>query len=71
MIIPLVKPQFETERRHLKKGVVRDDEIRLKSVEKIENLFKDLGFEHLGTIRSPIEGPEGNVEFLCCFRLPC
>ncbi|MCE1245012.1 MAG: TlyA family RNA methyltransferase [Firmicutes bacterium] len=69
-VIPLVKPQFETERKHLKKGVVKDDGIRQKAVEKVENHFKEIGFEHVGTTRSPIEGPDGNVEFLCCFRLP-
>jgi 23S rRNA (cytidine1920-2'-O)/16S rRNA (cytidine1409-2'-O)-methyltransferase len=65
-VIALVKPQFEVEKGQVGKGgVVRDSALRKKSLEKVCNNARLLGFEVLGDIESPITGAKkGNVEFL-------
>jgi len=64
--VALIKPQFEVEPKHLKKGVVRDTEIRQQAVDKIINFVGAQlpGVEVVGVTESPIHGPKGNVEFL-------
>jgi len=64
--VALIKPQFEVEAKYLKKGVVRDDEIRQQAVDKIVNFVQKslAGVEVMGVTESPIHGPKGNVEFL-------
>ncbi|MDQ6952079.1 MAG: TlyA family RNA methyltransferase [Mariprofundaceae bacterium] len=64
--VALIKPQFEVEPKHLKKGVVRDDDIRQWAVDKIVTFVKTHldGVEVIGVTESPIHGPKGNVEFL-------
>lgn len=67
--VALIKPQFETEAKHLRKGVVRDLAIRHACVEKVSDCARKLdGAELLGVIESPIHGPKGNVEFLLALR---
>ena len=69
MAILLIKPQFEAERGEIGSGgVLRDPIVRARCVAKIETFAKkELGWRHLGTIQSPIEGQNGNVEFLAAF----
>ncbi|MDQ6967888.1 MAG: TlyA family RNA methyltransferase [Mariprofundaceae bacterium] len=64
--VALIKPQFEVDAKHLKKGVVRDDEIRQQAIDKIVTFAQaELpGVEVVGVTESPIHGPKGNVEFL-------
>jgi len=64
--VALIKPQFEVDAKHLKKGVVRDDAIRQQAVDKIVSFVKSTlaGVEVVGVTESPIHGPKGNVEFL-------
>jgi len=63
--VVLIKPQFETEARNLRKGVVRDTKIRHACVDKVTACSRKLdGSEVLGVIESPLTGPKGNVEFL-------
>ena len=63
-LVALVKPQFEAGRSALKKGVVRDAEIHERVCVEIEAALQALGFALLGRIPSPIEGGDGNREFL-------
>jgi len=63
-MVALIKPQFEAERRYIKKGVVKDEDVRKMVVDKIHALAGKMGFRVIGTIPSPIKGPKGNVEFL-------
>jgi 23S rRNA (cytidine1920-2'-O)/16S rRNA (cytidine1409-2'-O)-methyltransferase len=68
-VVALIKPQFEVGRDHVGKGgIVRDDEERLRSVERVLACARDLGFTVEGTIDSPIKGADGNVEHLTCLR---
>lgn len=61
----LVKPQFEAGREKVgKKGVVRDPAVHLEVLEHFLSHAKDSGFTVLGLTYSPIQGPEGNIEYL-------
>lgn len=63
-LVALIKPQFEAGRGAVKKGVVRDPAIHAAVCDDIARFVGSLGWRVLGVIPSPIEGGEGNVEFL-------
>lgn len=63
-LIALIKPQFEAGRAQLKKGIVRDEAVRQQVCDDIAKLVESLGGRVLGVIPSPIEGGDGNVEYL-------
>ena len=63
-LIALIKPQFEAGREHVKKGIVRDAAVHQAVCEEIAVFAASLGWEVAGIIPSPIEGGEGNKEFL-------
>lgn len=63
--VALIKPQFEVGRSNLgKKGIVRSESARLKSVKEIGEFAVLCGFSVIGTEQSPITGGDGNVEYL-------
>lgn len=68
-IAVLVKPQFEAEPHDVgKNGVVRDESVRQRCVQKIVDFCQtELHWKLLGTLPSPILGPQGNQEFLAAF----
>lgn len=65
-VLTLIKPQFEAGRAEVAKGrgVVRDPEIHRRVLVELLTFAQTLGFSVRGLIRSPLKGPEGNVEFL-------
>ena len=63
-LVALIKPQFEAGRQHLKKGIVRDDAVRETVRDEITAFVAGLGLAIIGVIPSPIEGGDGNVEYL-------
>jgi len=63
-VIALVKPQFEAPRGAAKKGVVKDESVRLQAIEKVKNAASVLGYEIAGGTDSPVKGPKGNLEYL-------
>jgi len=63
-LVALIKPQFEAGRGALKKGVVRDAAVRQAVCDDLIAFVASLGWDVLGVIPSPIEGGDGNVEFL-------
>jgi 23S rRNA (cytidine1920-2'-O)/16S rRNA (cytidine1409-2'-O)-methyltransferase len=63
-LVALIKPQFEAGRKHLKKGIVRDTAVQAAVCDDISNCATALGWNVAGVIPSPIEGGEGNKEFL-------
>ncbi|WP_449254788.1 TlyA family RNA methyltransferase [Bosea sp. (in: a-proteobacteria)] len=67
-IAALIKPQFEAGRAALKKGIVRDEAVQRQVCEEIVALLGALGFAVSGPIPSPIEGGDGNREFLAGAR---
>ena len=67
--ICLIKPQFEVGKSNVGKGgIVKSDKARLCAIDRVVNFAKTVGFSHLGTVRSPIEGGDGNIEFLAHFK---
>jgi 23S rRNA (cytidine1920-2'-O)/16S rRNA (cytidine1409-2'-O)-methyltransferase len=66
----LIKPQFEVGPDFVKKGLVRDASAQRRACEKIQSLVESLGWRLIGLIPSPIEGGDGNREFLLGARRP-
>lgn len=61
----LIKPQFEAGREEVGKGgVVRDPAVHERVCAEVAAWLEGKGWQVLGVERSPITGPEGNVEFL-------
>lgn len=63
-LVALIKPQFEAGRAYLKKGIVRDEAVRRAVCDDIAALVFMTEGHVLGVIPSPIEGGDGNVEYL-------
>ena len=63
-LVALIKPQFEAGRAHLKKGVVRDAAVQAAVCDEIVGFARSVGWIVAGVIPSPIDGGEGNKEFL-------
>jgi 23S rRNA (cytidine1920-2'-O)/16S rRNA (cytidine1409-2'-O)-methyltransferase len=63
-LIALIKPQFEAGPANLKKGVVRDAAVRTAVCDDISAFVSSLGWRVLGVVPSPIQGGDGNAEFL-------
>jgi 23S rRNA (cytidine1920-2'-O)/16S rRNA (cytidine1409-2'-O)-methyltransferase len=67
--VVLVKPQFEAGKGKVGHGgVVRDHEVRELAVRKVIDCLGKAGLGSRGIIRSPIEGRDGNVEYLLWLR---
>lgn len=64
VFIGLVKPQFESRHDETDHGVVRDEAVRLRTVDEVRTALEGVGFAVDGVVESPITGPEGNVEYL-------
>jgi len=62
-IVALIKPQFETNRRNLKKGIVRSTSVHAAICEDIAAAMTKLGWEPSHPFASPILGGNGNREF--------
>jgi 23S rRNA (cytidine1920-2'-O)/16S rRNA (cytidine1409-2'-O)-methyltransferase len=64
-LVALIKPQFEAGREEVGKGgVVRDSAVHERVCAEVKDWVEAQGWTALGIERSPITGPEGNVEFL-------
>lgn len=63
-LVALIKPQFEAGRAAVKKGVVRDEKVHAEVCHKSRRDIEALGWRVLGVVASPIEGGDGNREFL-------
>ena len=68
-LIALIKPQFEVGTGEVGKGgVVRDAALHQRVCDEVRAWLEATGWDVLGIERSPITGPEGNVEFLIAAR---
>ena len=68
-IAALIKPQFEAGRERVGRGgLVRDPEVHAEVCEGVRAVLVGLGFAVSGPIPSPIEGGDGNREFLVAAR---
>ena len=65
-LVSLIKPQFEVARHEVgEKGVVLDSKLHSAVCSKIKDWVNGLSdWTVLGLTQSPINGPEGNIEFL-------
>lgn len=64
-IIALVKPQYQAKREDVPRGgVIKDEQVREKTLTDLIEWSKQNGFEYIGHIESPIRGKGGNVEYL-------
>lgn len=61
-IIAMIKPQFELEPEEIKKGVVKDEKLRQKAIDKIKFCAEHLGLKILKEQDSGLKGPKGNLE---------
>src|ERR1700681_3621471 len=59
-LIALIKPQFEATRRHIKKGIVRDEAVHKFVCEDIGAHVASLGWRVGGIVPSAILGGDGN-----------
>jgi 23S rRNA (cytidine1920-2'-O)/16S rRNA (cytidine1409-2'-O)-methyltransferase len=69
VILALIKPQFELERRDVGRGgIVKDPALHQKAQTKIRDFVDRMGHRVEGIIPSGIQGTEGNQEFFACLR---
>jgi len=62
-LLALIKPQFEADRKHLKKGIVRDAAVHKAVCDDIAAFAASLGCTDITVFPSSIAGGDGNVEF--------
>ena len=68
-LVALIKPQFEVGKGEVgKAGVVRDPVLHERVCGEVRGWLEAQGWNVPGIERSPITGPEGNVEFLIAAR---
>jgi 23S rRNA (cytidine1920-2'-O)/16S rRNA (cytidine1409-2'-O)-methyltransferase len=71
LLITLIKPQFEVGRGEVGSGgIVRDPRQRARVVEEVNQSARALGLSVRSVMESPIQGAEGNVEFLALYESP-
>lgn len=64
-LVALIKPQFEVGKAEVGKGgVVREPALHERVCGEVREWLEAEGWDVQGIVRSPITGPEGNVEFL-------
>jgi 23S rRNA (cytidine1920-2'-O)/16S rRNA (cytidine1409-2'-O)-methyltransferase len=62
-LLALIKPQFEGQRKHSKRGVIRDAEVHRQVCDDIAAFAASHGCTDIEIFPSPITGGDGNVEF--------
>ena len=67
-VITLIKPQFEVGRGEVGSGgIVRDQQKHERVIAEVTQAAAGLGLRSAGVIESPIQGADGNREFLSLF----
>lgn len=67
LMVAMIKPQFELSPKEVKKGVVRDDNLRFKAINKIKDCAKNLKLKIEKEADSALKGPKGNLEHFVLF----
>ncbi len=62
-LLALIKPQFEAERKHSKKGIIRDEAVHKAVCDDIAAFVDSLGCTEIKVFPSSIAGGDGNAEF--------
>jgi 23S rRNA (cytidine1920-2'-O)/16S rRNA (cytidine1409-2'-O)-methyltransferase len=69
VILALIKPQFELQRKDVGRGgIVRDAALHGKAQQKIVKFVEEAKFRVVGVVPSIITGTDGNQEFFICIR---
>lgn len=67
-VVGLIKPQFELGfRRRLKKGIIKDEQMRSEVLERVREYAAENGFELKDHTSTEADGVEKNVEFMALF----
>lgn len=70
-LLSLIKPQFELDRASLGKGgIVKEEKLRRRAIDRVMAEAQACGFVFRGLIESPIQGGDGNIEYLAAFSVP-
>lgn len=69
-VVCLIKPQFECGKEVADKyhGIIRNKQVHLDVIRKVIVAFKKISFECFGITFSPIQGGDGNIEYLAYFK---
>ena len=63
--IGLVKPQFESHHDETDHGLVRDEDVRVRTIDEVKKALSRAGFACEGVVESTLRGKKaGNVEYL-------
>jgi 23S rRNA (cytidine1920-2'-O)/16S rRNA (cytidine1409-2'-O)-methyltransferase len=62
-LLALIKPQFEAQGRHNKRGIIKDASVHRAVCDDIASFAASLGCTDIEIFPSPIEGGDGNREF--------
>jgi 23S rRNA (cytidine1920-2'-O)/16S rRNA (cytidine1409-2'-O)-methyltransferase len=69
MILALIKPQFELQRKDVGRGgIVRGPALHEKVQQKIVKFVEEANYHVVGLVPSTITGTDGNQEFFICIR---
>jgi 23S rRNA (cytidine1920-2'-O)/16S rRNA (cytidine1409-2'-O)-methyltransferase len=69
-IIALIKPQFEAgPKQTSRRGIIQAESMRRQVVADILQWIVEQAWSVSGLIRSPIQGGEGNIEYLVCIHI--
>lgn len=69
VILALIKPQFELQRRDVGRGgIVREPALHKKAQQKIVKFVEEANYHVVGLVPSTITGIDGNQEFFICIR---
>ena len=70
LFVSLIKPQFEAGRSAVGRGgIVKDKKIHVSVIRRILSIAEGNGLRALDLAVSPIEGGDGNTEYLALFRV--
>jgi 23S rRNA (cytidine1920-2'-O)/16S rRNA (cytidine1409-2'-O)-methyltransferase len=68
-LVALIKPQFEVGRQHVGRGgMVTDPAQHVRICDDVTSFIEERGWGVKGVISSPVDGGDGNVEFLIAAR---
>ena len=62
-LLALIKPQFEADRKHSKRGIIRNAAVHQEICDDISAFASSLGCTDIQMFPSPITGGDGNIEF--------
>jgi 23S rRNA (cytidine1920-2'-O)/16S rRNA (cytidine1409-2'-O)-methyltransferase len=62
-LLALIKPQFEAQRKHAKRGIIRNAMVHQEVCDDIVAFATELGCTDIQVFPSSIKGGDGNIEF--------